>query len=470
MYKIPAEYFFRIHHVRPRFKNNIESVLIFMAEEIKRIGKLSCDDFKNKMRQSIKNYPGNITKKIKTIDNWRTEISILFGFYIEDKTNNITKPGQRAKDLSNNQDLVQFFKLFLYYFQYPGGHIKPHEVLKQIEVGIRFKPAAKILEVLKIASKISGKKVGINKAEATHIIFNDLRVTSELETSEKTAKRLLESKAQNYKYDWTGDVIRYAGDILDYMELANLIKSYNSLFYLNSLENTSIELFINSNTWFSDYDEMINKRSGDLETIKSCRLQWFEYVNTKTSDDFFMTDVFALLSDDIEEYDKLRSSYKQIYDLLDSGFIRTKEIGDLGEGLAYGHECKRIKLSGKEDLIRLIKLIPTALAVGYDLQSIEVDGTKRYIEVKTTVSSKNLSFFRFHLTANEWNTAKSLSDRYYVYRIYLSKKAKKLFILKNPESLYKKDKIDMTLNKLLGVEIAFNPEKSGMYEELLTWD
>ena len=36
-YKIPDEYFFRIHHVRPRFKGDIENVLIYMAEEISRI-------------------------------------------------------------------------------------------------------------------------------------------------------------------------------------------------------------------------------------------------------------------------------------------------------------------------------------------------------------------------------------------------------------------------------------------------
>ena len=37
-YKIPDEYYFRIHHVRPRFKGDIENVLIYMAEEISRIG------------------------------------------------------------------------------------------------------------------------------------------------------------------------------------------------------------------------------------------------------------------------------------------------------------------------------------------------------------------------------------------------------------------------------------------------
>ena len=37
-YKVPEEYFFRLHHVRPRFKGDIENVLIYVAEEISRVG------------------------------------------------------------------------------------------------------------------------------------------------------------------------------------------------------------------------------------------------------------------------------------------------------------------------------------------------------------------------------------------------------------------------------------------------
>lgn len=49
-YKIPEEYYFRIHHVRPRFKGDIENVLIYMAEEITRVGEQPTDEFikKNK--------------------------------------------------------------------------------------------------------------------------------------------------------------------------------------------------------------------------------------------------------------------------------------------------------------------------------------------------------------------------------------------------------------------------------------
>ncbi|MDY0362590.1 MAG: DUF3883 domain-containing protein [Desulforegulaceae bacterium] len=214
---------------------------------------------------------------------------------------------------------------------------------------------------------------------------------------------------------------------------------------------------------------MINKRSPDIQTINEIQVKWFEYVNQSVDETFFMTDILALISDDEEQYHNIQHSYDDLLSRADSNDLRTKEIGDLGESLAYGHECKRISIGGREDLLHLIKLIPTSFAVGYDLQSVELDERKRYIEVKTTISSKNISFHRFHLTPNEWNTAKSLADRYFVYRLYISTESKKLYILQNPDKLYKDNKIDMMINRSMGVEITFSPEISGEYQELLSW-
>lgn len=50
-YKIPDEYYFRIHHVRPRFKGDIENVLIYMAEEINRIGECETAEFVQRIKQ-----------------------------------------------------------------------------------------------------------------------------------------------------------------------------------------------------------------------------------------------------------------------------------------------------------------------------------------------------------------------------------------------------------------------------------
>ncbi len=482
-YKVPEEYFFRVHHVRPRFKGDIENVLIYVAEEISRVGEKEVDKFVEEVNAALFRYPGNAHRELKTINNWRTEISALFGFI--EHTDTTDKPGRRAIELARSGDLVECFKMFLYNFQYPGAHIKPNRVLEQIEEGIHFKPAQYILKLLRYANRDGGNSIGITKFEVCHCVFNDLRVTRDCEGVEKTWERIFQNRKNGFTYDQTGDVIRYAGDIIDYMEIANLLKTYDSrTYYLNTLEEESIVKFCESNEWFSEYDKMIRQKSGSMEEVKACVSGWFSYVNRDMEDTDFSTDILAYIASDEEELKQLKENAANVEtggladliqrdDILEKRIIKyfdqltTKDIGDIGENLVHGHECMRIKLGGREDLLHLIKRIPTQFAVGYDISSVELDERKRYIEVKTTISSKPLHFNRIHLTKNEWNTASSTHDRYYVYRLMLSKNERKLFLLQDPVGLYKKDKINMIPSD--GAEITFDPKKVGEFEELLTW-
>lgn len=482
-YRIPDEYFFRIHHVRPRFKGDIENVLIYMAEEISKVGERPTDEFVSAVNAAIYRYPGNAHRELKTINNWRTEISALFGFI--EHTATTDKPGRRAIELAERQDLVECFKVFLYNFQYPGAHIKPKNVLEQIEAGVHFKPAQYILKLLRHANKDGGNSIGLTKFEVCHCIFNDLRVTRDNEGVEKTWERILQNRKNGYEYDQTGDVIRYAGDIIDYMEIANLLKTYDSrMYYLNTLEEEAIIKFCESSEWFAEYDVMLKKRNGSMQAVKDCTTGWFSYVNRDIQNTDFATDILAYIASDADELKTLKDNITTEQDATVSDLIdrdnelqrriasyydafTTKDIGDIGESLVHGHECMRVKIGGREDLIHLIKRIPTQFAVGYDISSVELDERKRYIEVKTTISSKPLHFNRIHLTKNEWNTASSTHDRYYVYRLLLSKSERKLFLLQDPVGLYKKDMIDMIPGD--GADITFDPQSVGRFEELLTW-
>ena len=482
-YKIPEEFYFRIHHVRPRFKGDIENVLIYVAEELARVGERPVDEFVQAVNAAIYRYPGNAHRELKTINNWRTEISALFGFI--EHTDLTDKPGRRALELAKNQDLVEAFKIFLYNFQYPGAHIKPKNVLEQIEAGVHFKPAQYILQLLRYANKDGGNAIGITKYEVCHCIFNDLRVIRDNEGVEATWERIKQNRKNKLEYDQTGDVVRYAGDIVDYMEIANLLKTYDSrTYYLNTLEEETIIKFCESTEWFSEYDTMIANRSGSMEAVKDCVNGWFQYVNRDIQNTDFSTDILAYIASDEEELKALKESssedgrpriteflsreeaFEQRMETWEEAFT-TKDIGDIGEGLVHGHECMRVKIGGREDLIHLIKRIPTQFAVGYDISSVELDERKRYIEVKTTISSKPLHFNRIHLTKNEWNTASSTHDRYFIYRLLLSKNERKLFLLQDPVGLYKNDKIDMVPSD--GADITFDPSKVGAFEELLTW-
>ncbi|NLE26463.1 MAG: DUF3883 domain-containing protein [Clostridiaceae bacterium] len=468
MYTVPDEYYIRLHHVRPRFKGDIENVLIYMASEIAKLPELPSNEFAERVNAAVRLFPGNATSKLKTINNWRTEISSLFGFIENDGTH--SKCGLRARELSENEDLVESFKVFLFNFQYPGAHIKSHSVLELIENGVHFKPAQYILKMIQYAEQQTGGRVGITKAEVCHMIFNDLRVVRDNEHIGHVWERIKENRESGTEYDQTGDVIRYAGDIIDYMEIANLLITYDSrMYYLNTLENEAILKFVNSAEWFSEYDSMITARHGSLDAINSCRQGWFRYVNRELTDTDFSTDILAFIAEDSEEYEELVQAAHDLFkERLEAEVeISTKDIGDIGESLVHGHECERVRIGGRPDLVHLIKRIPTQFAVGYDISSTEIDERKRYIEVKTTISAKPLHFNKVHLTRNEWNVADSTKDRYFIYRLMLSKGERKLYLIQDPVGLYKKDIISMVPNN--GADIIFNTDTAGIYEELLSW-
>lgn len=468
MYKIDSQFYHRLHQVRPRFKSDIENVLLYVATEIAKLQNEDLDEFNQKVFNAIKLYTGNATKKDKTIDNWRTEISALFGFIEEDNVSNLAKPGAIAVKLSEEQDLVQFFKYFLFYFQYPGGHIKSHKLRDVIDSGIKFKPAKCFLKVLEAGERITNKRFSINKAEATHFIYNDLRVTRDNCPPEEIIKRILSNRESKIDLDWNGDVVRYAGDILDYMVIADLLVIHGSDYYINYSDRETITAFLDSDLWFSDYDQFYGA-SYELSQLKFIEDSWYQYVNNDLGPNLFKTDVLKYLGIEEDSYkDLIEQALEKIEEKFDPENVKnTKEIGDFGENLILGHECMRIKNGGREDLIHLIKKIPTHFAVGYDIQSVELNTTKRYIEVKSTISNKSLNFFHFHLTPNEWSTAETIKEAYYVYRLMISKYERKLYIIKDPVGHYKNDNIKMSPRN--GADITFS-EGVGEYKELLIWE
>lgn len=99
----------------------------------------------------------------KTLDNWRTEIPALFGFYKEDRDADVTETSQMAVFLHENQDLTQFLRLFLYSFQFPGGHMKAVDVKDIIYNNIRFKPARTIIQVLLAGNTILANRIAQRK-------------------------------------------------------------------------------------------------------------------------------------------------------------------------------------------------------------------------------------------------------------------------------------------------------------------
>lgn len=140
--------------------------------------------------------------------------------------------------------------------------------------------------------------------------------------------------------------------------------------------------------------------------------------------------------------------------------VPTKIIGNYGESLILAHEYLRTK--EKSNRQHLINKIPTQLGVGYDIQSIEIEKMKRYIEVKTTKSRKAINNNRFKLTPNEWDTAETMDENYFIYYLVVNDSEKNVFVIQNPVKQHSQGNIKVDKN--LVVEFS---KTSGQWSKLL---
>lgn len=478
-YRIPTEYFQRLHFVRPRFKGDIENVLLYMAHECCKIPECGNSEYRERINNAIRLFPGNSNLALKTINNWRSEISALFGYYLEDHTAKRTKTSNIAHFLNENQDLTQFMKIFLFTFQFPGGHLKPNEISDLIASNIRFKPAKIILQVLLEGNRIysnrkkHSQEMSINAEEATYCIFNDLRVTTGATTPHVIANTIIDNREKRAKYYYKsdknivsskgiartkGDVTRYAGDILDYMEVAGLLdKRHGGYYYLSGNQKDFIDKFVNDDSFFDGYERFYGKPI-NVTDLHSVEEEWFNYLNEHMSPDLFKTDIFSLSEESDNQFTVVVQ--ERIDDLISNPCRTTKEIGNLGESIIFNHEKIRLNTAGYENLAKMVRVVDSPqYHPGYDIDSFEGDSTSRhrYIEVKTTISQNPLKILDFHLTTNEWSVAETISEHYYVYRLMISKGAKVLYIIKDPVGLYKQDEIKAIPSQ--GMDISFSQEK-----------
>ena len=466
------ENFFRLHHPRPRFKNQIEDVLIYVASAVSRIGKLHEGEFDEQFRLTLRTYPGNGHRTQKTIENWRTEIDALMGFVI--RSDGFAEPSQLAWDLAESQNLVDFFKTFALRFQYPGGHMKPRAVAEAIMASVKFHPASYVARVLVEGRLLSGgESIGIDKAEATALIWNDLRVTSGTRSPKEVADELLRNRKSKVPYPADGDVVRYAGDVLDYMVLGNLlVRNPAGRYFVSPRSEREIAQLITNPEIFNGYDRLYEFRQVDAADAVAVEADWHRFVGaglSHFSTDVDLADLLADIDEAVEDSPVFASAILMSLraKLKEGAQVGAKETGNVGENLILLHESNRLTNAGAQGLAKQIKKIPDHFGVGYDIKSfLDGSGRHKYIEVKSTISHGELRNKQFTLTRNEWQAAEAQKQSYWVFRVLISAKSVRCFVLHDPVSLYKSDLISATPTKDAGMLISYQ-EESGVWEELI---
>lgn len=121
--------------------------------------------------------------------------------------------------------------------------------------------------------------------------------------------------------------------------------------------------------------------------------------------------------------------------------LRCEENGRLGEEFVLDSERRRLRRAGKPGLAEKVKLIsPDSACEGYDILSYEADGSKRFVEVKSTVGKH----YVFEMSNNEWRTAKHWKDQYFIYRVTDVRKKPKQKSFRNPVELEKQGLLTKT--------------------------
>lgn len=105
-----------------------------------------------------------------------------------------------------------------------------------------------------------------------------------------------------------------------------------------------------------------------------------------------------------------------------------RELGRAGEDFVVHFERWRLTLAYKPELAAKVRWLADedGDGAGYDIESFELDGSKIFIEVKTT---KLGIAFPFLITKNELEAAEELGDAYRIYRVYQYGKHTKLYIM-----------------------------------------
>lgn len=114
-------------------------------------------------------------------------------------------------------------------------------------------------------------------------------------------------------------------------------------------------------------------------------------------------------------------------------------IGEVGEKIVLEHEIDFLNRNNRQDLAKNVKQISKSnIAAGYDILSYTIEGAEKFIEVKST----SLDLDKFEITINEWNKARALGDKYWVYRVKQALSASpKIEKINNPFLLFEDKKI-----------------------------
>ncbi len=105
-----------------------------------------------------------------------------------------------------------------------------------------------------------------------------------------------------------------------------------------------------------------------------------------------------------------------------------RELGRAGEEWVVNYEVTRLAEAGRPDLAKQVRWVADEVGdgLGYDVDSFDMDGGVRHIEVKTTNGGRSTPFL---LSPNELRVSRELGEAFFLYRVFRFRSATGLFIV-----------------------------------------
>ncbi|MGG7077626.1 MrcB family domain-containing protein [Clostridium sardiniense] len=186
-------------------------------------------------------------------------------------------------------------------------------------------------------------------------------------------------------------------------DLNNLLGVYRELKgkMKETIETTNNWIILNSELDLIDNNITDDYNDEDLDKI------------IDTVDEFSLTEID--IPDDFLGKDK-KYTFKPNKTNFNKKYKNQKRIGYLGEIMVLNYEKEYLIKNNRKDLANKIKHISKEEGdgAGYDILSYNLDGSFKYIEVKTTSGKGNTQFY---LSANEIAFSAENADKFFLYRV-----------------------------------------------------
>ena len=110
---------------------------------------------------------------------------------------------------------------------------------------------------------------------------------------------------------------------------------------------------------------------------------------------------------------------------------RNRDLGRAGEEFVVGFERRRLERAGRDDLAKDVRWVSDVDGdgYGYDVQSFEIDGQERLLEIKTTCGNERTPFW---MSKRESDVAAEQGDIYRVRRVFHFRNEVKMFDIAPP--------------------------------------